>query len=225
MSKFTKFTFAPDGRLVYLNSGTVVRGRVNIGSGRGDINMRGYTVINKRVYYKGRLQGYVSKPNKKQSEVINKRAQTRRKRAEREAFNEFVENGGATYERGSWDAIKTAKRSMDSYRTEPYSFNVDGENFNFSPSETGLMNFASVLDQAVELNIIDIEEANDLWDLYKDGTEQQRSKLWDDINSRFDEIGYEIDSPPLFGEVGRMLGIDVTKWLRRWLFGWVKVGY
>lgn len=212
MPKFTKFASAPDGRLVYLNNGNIVRGKVTYGSGRGDITKSGYTVIKNRVYHNGRLAGYVTKPNKTQRTNIEKRAKARSKRAERKAKAEWIERGGIGYEKGSWNDIADAKRMMDNYRREPHSYRVGKENIFFSPEETGKMNFASALDQAVSSNILSIEEANAMWDEYINNP-YNRLELWNELHQKFNEYGYEIDSPPLFGEIGRMLGLDISKYL------------
>ena len=204
---FTKFSIAPDNRLVYRSNGNVVRGTVNYGFSRNDIKSRGYTVIDNRVYHNGRLAGYVGKGSVKQEKQIKARAVNRLKRAEKRAFKEAITEQIPNTS-NTWVDFAYAKDMMDNYRTGTNYFNIGGEAMIISRAEQGLLNYASVLKQATDLGIISDDEADEMWFEYQNSNEAHRSEMWNTIHQSFDEQGYEVDSPPLFGEMGRMLGLD-----------------
>ena len=103
MAKFTKFSIAPDGRLVYRNTGNVVPLK------------NGYTIKGNTVYNKsGRKVGQLGKGTKTQQKQIVKKSATRAKKAERKAIRESI----SQYEDDIRDFAKTPKKwagYMDEY--------------------------------------------------------------------------------------------------------------
>lgn len=217
----SKFAIAPDGALVYRNTGNIVRGNITYATSRETLT-RGYNIVDNRVYHNGRLQGYIGNPTKNQQININKRAITRNKRkstrasqhrsarTEYTATKEFIEyGGGPSVQRGGWETATLGKRTLEAYQTGINQYFEGSERVLLKYEETRQLNFASVLSQSVDANIITVEKANQMWDEYIKGDSETRSKLWDEINKANDEMGHEIISPPLFGEMARDLGIDI----------------
>ena len=232
MATLTKFSIAPDGRLVYRSNGSLVRGQVTYSLSR-DLMGSGYSVVGKRrsdgtidyqrVYKNGRLVGYVGKPNKTQAKRIYDKAINRAKRkpdnraikekssrTEAIAIQDAIDYGGIDLSpRGGWDAVSIGKRALDNYRTGINTYFSDQPLF-ISYQETRMYNYASALSQAVDLNILTVQDANNLWLRYTNVDEETRSQLWRDLNQNFNEEGFTIDSPPLYDEMARDLQIDLS---------------
>ena len=153
------------------------------------------------------MAGYVGKGSVKQEKQIKARAVNRLKRAEKRAFKEAITEQIPNTS-NTWVDFAYAKDMMDNYRTGTNYFNIGGEAMIISRAEQGLLNYASVLKQATDLGIISDDEADEMWFEYQNSNEAHRSEMWNTIHQSFDEQGYEVDSPPLFGEMGRMLGLD-----------------
>lgn len=184
MPKMQRFTIAPDGRLVYATNGTVVRGTPpNYGSSRADIRSKGYSIIGDRVYRNGRMVGRIksfSNLSKKQQAAIAKRAASRRRRAEKQAIKEALEEAQRPGDSG-WKHYRDAKRAMDDFRKGPGDTRIEGSRVETSKEAQSKLNFAAALDQAVRREICDEEGASEAWLKYIEGDDALRSELWTEL--------------------------------------------
>lgn len=229
MARMTQYAFAPDRALVYRKTGELVRGDVTYSTNRNMLSQTGYTVVGNRVYYKGRLQGYAvetGKASKTQQKRINRTTKSRSKkptskatqqqtaRDEFTAIEDAISYGGVDLtKRGAWDTVAMGKRAIGNFQTGINTYFEDVHRVFLSYQETRQLNFASGLSQSVDNNVITVEEANNLWERYINSeSDDERSALWDELNKKNDEMGYEIESPPLYEEMASELGIDYTMW-------------
>ena len=189
-SKYPKLAVAPDGRIVDRRTGNVVRAQnlrlVNLPSGRAIVyryNKDGT---------QGRLYGYIGKPTAKQQAEINRKAQNRIKRKEalerkqvRDAVREMNHIPNKFTDNSGWyDYVEKRRRWR-----EDRALN----NFNYPNSdEQEQMNFAMALNEAVDEEVIDIEEANARWDEFMSTPRgKERGKVWDDLHKYFDDEGFK----------------------------------
>lgn len=182
MVKYTKFAIAPDGRLVYRNTGNVVPTR------------NGYTIKGTTVYNKsGRKVGQLGKGTKTQQKNINKKAEIRAKKAKskaiRDALKEFDDEIVHYYGKKKW------ANYMDQYHS--YAGMDLEHRLKITRRETSKQNFAMALDDLVKGGSITPEQANDLWDAYDNAeSEKEEKEIWDDVADNFAPKGWKYKSQP-----------------------------
>lgn len=177
-----KYALAPDGKLVYRDTGTVARGNLSYKVAKnGQI----------RVYRNGKLDGYVGKPNKKVQAEINRRSAQRVKRAESKARREFIGDIYDVSDLPTWeDVLDQARewRANEREGTRPIK----------TPDATiRRYNFAEMLDKAVKAGVITAEDANQRWYDFEQemrtGTKASQYEQWDDIKKYFKDMGFDYE--------------------------------
>lgn len=183
MAKFTKFSIAPDGRLVYRSTGNVVPLK------------NGYTIKGTTVYNKqGRKVGQIGKGSKTQQKTIKKKAETRAKKAERKAMKDVI----SQYEDDIRDFAKV-KQKWAGYMDEYHNYaKMDLEHrLKVTRRETSKQNFAMALDDLVKGGSITPDDANELWDAYCScDTETEEKELWEDVMLNYAPKGWKYKSEP-----------------------------
>lgn len=186
-----KLAFAPSGRIVYRANGHVVRAKTfsTKTDSRGVI----------RVYKDGRLYGVIGKPTKTQSEKISKLDRNRVRRAERKAVKDVVSASNPTSlsEAGGWRNSELEK--------EIYAHYPKGQEPVFlTRAQKEGMNLGAALSNAVKDGRLTVDEANEMWDRWEEAqSDIDRSKIWEEVHSKFEEEGYK------YLEEGRSLVVDV----------------
>ena len=182
MAKFTKFSIAPDGRLVYRNTGNVVPLK------------NGYTIKGTTVYNKqGRKVGQLGKGTKTQQKNIKKKSETRVKKAKnkaiRDTLKEFDDEIVHFYTKKKWAGY------MDEYHK--YAGMDLEHRLKVTRRETSKQNFAMALDDLVKGGSITPDQANDLWDAYNEcETEQDEKDLWETVGKEYAPKGWKYKSEP-----------------------------
>lgn len=188
MAKMLKLAMAPDGRVVYKESGRVVR---------GNITTKLYKNGTVGVYRNGRRIGITSKPTKAQQQRINKLASTRSKRAERKATREVIDYAGDYVSEvpNGWDGATEIKTIYDTYPVPHYDANGKFIWTDWitplNKEQRGRINYASYLQQMTERGSLSIEEANEMWEEYLSATDDRRNEMWKEAHKRDNELGYK----------------------------------
>lgn len=191
MAKYLKFALSPSGQVVYRDTGNLYRGKHTIKAGRNGI----ITVYGKD----GRKIGTVGKPNKTQSARIAKKDKARQKRRERQLrrsiyqmndVDEIAQEYGSSVPDNGWRSTAIAKRAW--YEVDK----KDRPEF-LTINQREIMNYASILKQAVDSGVMTVEEANERYQAFMDGTKEERSGLWDEIDDLSSERGWKPSSPPV----------------------------
>lgn len=188
MAKMLRLAMAPDGRIVYKETGRVVR---------GIITTKLYKNGTVGVYRNGRRIGVTSKPTKAQQQRINKLARTRSKRAERKATKDMVDYAGdfTSAEPSGWEGATEVKTVYDTFPVKHYDAQgnfIRTEWINpLNREQRGKLNYASYLQQMTERGTMTIEEANELWEDYINGDDKRKNELWEQAHKKDSEVGYK----------------------------------
>ena len=174
-----KYALAPDGKLVYRDTGTVARGNLSYKVAKnGQI----------RVYRNGKLDGYVGKPTKKVQAEINRKSAQRVKRAESKVRREFIGDIYDVSDLPTWeDVLDQARewRSNEREGTRPIKT---------PDAMIRRYNFAEMLDKAVKAGVITAEDANQRWYDFEQemrtGSKASQYQQWDDIKQYFEDMGF-----------------------------------
>lgn len=139
------------------------------------------------VYRKGRLVGYVSKPTKKQSKVIEAKNKRRVKDRERKARKEALKYADPT----SDVAVKDNGWLSGADVFEAYATYPKGQR----PAEITLeqqstINYSKQLKELVEAGIISVEEANERYEDFINGTDSDKNRAWSDIHELYTEYDF-----------------------------------
>lgn len=188
MAKLTRFAIAPDGRIVYRDTGRVAK---------GNLTTKIYANGQIGVYRNGRRVGMVGKPTKAQQDKINKLAHTRQVKAERKAIKEVTTadtvDAYISAKPNGWQNARDLKVVRDTFPVVHYKNGEFHHIANIPPltvQQQGEVNFGSYLQNEVDRGNLTIEEANDLWDEYISGNDDERSRLWEEAHKRDTEEGY-----------------------------------
>lgn len=179
MANYTKFSIAPDGRLVYRSTGNVVPLK------------NGYTVKGSTVYNRsGRKVGQLGKGTKTQQKAIEKKASIRQKRAENKAISDIVDEDIVHYySRADWQNYLSKYKD---YKDAPLE-----QRLKVTRQETSKQNFASALQDLVESGYVTPEDAVDLWQEYCNApSEKEQSELWSDTIKKYGKKGWEYKQEP-----------------------------
>lgn len=184
MATYTKFAVASDGRLVYRETGNVVPLK------------RGYTIKNKTVYNKsGRKVGQLGKGTKAQQKQIEKKAQTRVKKAEnlrkkQLQFEHYEGVGGGAHDDTHHLPTKEEWREWADKYHDYMSMDLEYK-IKVRTDDVKAQNFARTLERMVEEGYLDSEGASVLWESYKKSNDTERSRLWEHTLGVFEKEGYK----------------------------------
>lgn len=179
---------APDGRVVYKESGRVVR---------GNVTTKLYKNGTVGVYRNGRRIGITSKPTKAQQQRIDKLAGTRSKRAERKATKEAIDYAGdyVSDVPNGWEGATEIKTIYDTYPVPHYDANGKFLRTDWitplNREQRGKINYASYLQQMTERGTLTVEEANEMWEEYNSANDDRKNEMWKEAHKRDNEVGYK----------------------------------
>lgn len=165
-----KFAVGPStGTLVYRATGQAVRGE--------------YTIRENRVYRQGRLVGYIGKGTKAEqrriAELDKRNAWGRRRSARRkESVRQLAEAETRYQTLGATMYETVGGRRLPTYI--------------YTQRQISQINFAHLLNRALSEGRMTKDEALRRWDEYvATETPEERSRRWDDLKDRFEEIGFQ----------------------------------
>lgn len=191
MAKYQKLAIAPDGAIVYRNTGRVVQGLTE--------------QRDSRVYRNGRLYGYIGKPTKAQQAKIAKVAQNpaRKHRAKVQAEVKRIRREGveiqelpvnkSTKEIKAWLSATTLTGEAVRFL---YRYGNRGE-VEVSKLTQSRLNYASVINKAVKSGKMTAQQGDALIkNMYDAKSNEDRLRLWKETAEFFDKVGfkYEIHS-------------------------------
>ena len=184
-----KYALAPDGKLVYRDTGTVARGNLSYKVAKnGQI----------RVYRNGKLDGYVGKPNKKVQAEINRRSAQRVKRAERKAIKYGSDYMDVLDDIPDWEDILDQAREWRANERE------GTRPIKTPDAMIRRYNFAEMLDKAVKQGILTKEDANNRWREFETemriGSKATQKQQWDDIKQYFKDLGFDYEEGKFIAE-------------------------
>lgn len=159
-----KLTLSPSGTLVYRATGKVYQGSA--------------TVKDNRVYgSNGRLIGYLGKPTAKQQkeiERLDRRRVTERRRRELDKLMQNLESRYQSYGSGTGEK-----------GTLPTGWGI------YTRRTLTEINFGHFLNEAVNAGKMSRREARDRLEKYVNTKESEdRTAQWDELKSRFKEMGF-----------------------------------
>ena len=161
MTKYTKFILSPHGDLVYKNTGQYVK--------------KAYVVKDNRVYYKGRLKGYISKPSKKDADKLIK------------AMNKRYKYSTQLLKKATGEGLNV----QDVHDITEMVNTVDMSH-PVSNDQKQLFNFANHLYDMMESGYISENTANAWLDEYKRArTPSEKTKIWNRLKALQKDVGYE----------------------------------
>jgi len=161
MTKYTKFMVNSYGDLIYKKTGNYVN--------------KNYTVQGNRVYYKGRLKGYISKPTKKEAERYIKKMNRRLNES-----NILLKKPNA----GGLD-VKDVREIKEMVDIGTFDHPLD-------KAQKEFFNFATHLNDMMESGYISEKTANAWLDEYKRArTPEERTKVWRKLKALQKDVGYE----------------------------------
>ena len=164
MTKYTKFTLTPYGELVYKNTGQFV--------------LKQYEIRGNRVYYKGRLKGYISKATKKDVERQIKAEKNREKY--RAKIRKELKN------------VPSQTPDLTDVHDIAEMTNILDMSHPISNEQKQLFNFVTHLYDMVDSGYISMDTANAYLNEYRKArTPEEKTKIWNKLKALQKDVGYE----------------------------------